>query len=340
LKRAKLDPAYLDQLRAALPGLPIAANEVAVIPKAEYNSWAEHFKSLHQAALGYFKTSERTRRALDTTPSIQWVAKLNNGPASYLVPKIYNVNFIMNGTLVHGGYQSLALPLLDLVATALPFKAHRWLPARSQDFLGLLPNLRTESQPEAYERYLPLAMDTTDDSAAALPINLSYDNKIDLLVEYKGARYDGLLLTRQFYEDPTTQQNVTVLERLKLLAIPKNYPALQLKGFFGFEHPSWASLFSLGQGLKEMRQDSRYGLIRTDTHTFHTWDEVDASPSLKLELEMRDFWLWQERFTFGQDSLAELDLYWVPSLGYPWLVNRQDNTWLPAIIVEEEKKHG
>lgn len=310
---------------------PRVSPYVALVPASEYFFWTRRFTHLLDALSSHlYPLSLKTATKL---PIIQCVAKLIGvNSDGFLIPKVFKFGTLPEGTFKDFGLSSQLVPLLDTMAGTLPYPLMRF---PNRDFktncLGLLAwdAIKTNLPLHEGDKYLSQFMPCIT-SSRLKDIKIQSDKII-----YEGKEYSFLLPTYNYYENKQFQSILSLLNEQKLLVLPLNFPLDNLQNLIGFTNPSWAEVHPLEYFLEESPENlDHYVLIRTDDGKIVTWGEVMKTPKLRLEIEMENYWLWQEACTTN-DALESINLYWEFGMDYPWIIDKRDNSIVPVFIVED-----
>lgn len=306
---------------------------LALVPGSEYYFWARRFTHLLDSLSAWlYPINLKNATKL---PIIQCVAKLIGvNTDGFLVPKVFKFGTLPEGTFKDFGLSSQVVPLLDSVAGTLPYAT---MPFPSHDFkTNCLGFLAWDSiHPAIYrgDKYLPHFITCTS-TGRLKDVKIQNENWSPSIT-YEGKEYASFLPSYNYYENQQFQKLLATCNEQKLLVLPLNLPLDNLQKMVGFTNPSWAEVKSLEFFLEESPENlSQYVLIRTDDGKIVTWDEVMKTPKLRLEIEMEDYWLWQEA-CFTNEALESLNLYWEFGMDYPWIIDKRDNSLVPVFIVED-----
>ena len=302
---------------------------MALIPASEYFFWNRRFTHLLDGLSAFlYPTNLKTATKL---PIIQCVSKLIGiNQDGFLIPKVFKFNTLPEGTFTDFGISSQVVPLLDTISNTLPYPIMRHL---YKDFktncLGFLAFDSDHPSVSKSPLYLCHFMPCIS-SARLKDVKIQNDKII-----YDHKEYSSFLPTYNYYENDLFQKLLQDLHDLKLLALPKNFQLNNLQTLIGFTDPSWSEVKPLEFFLDESPENlDKYVLIRTDDGKIITWNDVVQTPKLRLEIEMNDYWLWQEA-CHTNETLESLNLYWEFGMEYPWIIDKRDNTFVPAFIVED-----
>lgn len=309
---------------------------IALIPGSEYFFWSRRFTHLYEDLSGFLYplNLKMTQRL----PIVQAVSKLIGiNQDGFLIPKAFKFGVLPEGTFKDFGRSSQIIPLLDTLADTIPYTPVRFPP---RDFrnncLGFLA--WDASQPPLdgcanLRNFMPcITVNYLQETGSLLQLVPTLQN--DKII-FDGKEYKSFLPTFNYFEHPYFQQLITVLNEQKLLTIPLRFPLSELHKLIGFKNPSWAEVMPLEFFLEENPDLlANYVLIRTDDGKIVTWDEVMAAPKLRLEIEMENYWLWQEACK-TTEALENINLYWEFGVEYPWLIDKRTNAIIPAFVVED-----
>jgi hypothetical protein len=302
---------------------------VALVPASEYYFWTRRFNNLLDSLSGHLYPLNL--RLASKIPIIQCVAKfVGLNTDNYLIPKAFKFRTLPEGTLKGFGYSSKVVPLLDTLSDSLPYPIMKF-PFKSEKTtcLGFMSWDSKQPPTKQGDRNLVSFVPCASPSSIG-DIEIAEDRKLI----YEGREYTHLLPTNNYYEHKKFQALLTRLHELKMLVLPLNSPFDNLKKLVGFTDPCWAEVKPLDFFLEEDPDNlDKYVLIRTDDGKIVTWGEVMQTPALRLELEMSEYWFWQEACNTDK-ALENLNLYWEFGLDYPWLIDKRDNSFVPVFIVE------
>jgi len=315
----------LELLRYIHPKQRVSSH-LALVPASEYFFWARRFTHLLDALSAHIYPT--SMKAAEKLPIVQCVAKLIGiNSDGFLIPKVFKFGTLPEGTFKDFGLSAQVVPLLDTVAGTLPYPIMRF-PNREfkTNCLGFL----------AWDTIHPRGGKYLPQFIPCATINRIKDIKIqnDKII-YENREYASLLPTYKYCANEPFQRLLLDLNENKLLTLPLGFPLDNLQTLIGFTNPSWAEVKPLAFFLEESPENlNRYVLIRTDDGKIVTWNEVMQAPKLRLEIEMEDYWLWQEA-CHTNEALESINLYWEFGMDYPWLIDKRDNTFLPVFIVED-----
>lgn len=331
-------------LAAIYPGVP--PTRYAVVDDSEYRMWRAVFQLLQKEFFAHFPVSAPVEHALRTLPIMQWVAKLvrpekigaSIESADTLLPKAFKVAFQGEGTYRDFGYNQLMISMLDILASSVTLPTISWESWKSDPAVDYLGFLAWHQNPTAGERYLPLFMPCARDPKEIRVID--FDNAAPgepkAMVEYRGERYDALVASSLYLSDYDCQDMMRKLHERGILITPLDFAPANARSWLKFRHAAWATSYPLEFFYERVRSDPTfddYMLVRVDAgSTPYRWSDVQGDPLLSLELEMTDFWLWQERC---ESPIDDLTMYWTPCLKYPWIVDRQSEEWIPVLVTGE-----
>lgn len=309
---------------------PRASSYLALVPASEYYFWTRRFTHLLDALSAHIyplKIKDAVK-----LPVIECVAKfVGVNQDGFLLPKVFKFGTLPEGTFKDFGLSRQVVPLLDTVSKTLPYTMMQ-LPYRDYSktsCLGIFAWDEVNPALNAGDKYLPLFMPCV--SSSRLKNIRIHNDKIS----YENREYSYLIATNNYYENDLFQKLLQELNESKLLLLPLNFPLDNLQTLIGFTDPSWAEVKPLEFFLDENPENlSSYVLIRTDDGKIVTWNDVIQTPKLRLELEMADFWLWQEACR-TTELLESLNLYWEFGMEYPWIIDKRDNTFVPVVIVDD-----
>lgn len=316
----------MEALKSLFPERSISSY-ISLIPANEYYFWVRRFTTLFASLSPYlYPVSLKLAGKL---PILQCVSKLINiNPDGFLLPKVFKFGTLPNGTFKDFGFSYQAVQLLDTIAGSLaPYEIMKFPQKEFKtSCLGFL----------AWDT-LNLAKRNEQNLLNFMTCANSYRiNEIKLLdkIEFDGKNYTHFLPTSNSYENKQFKKMLLELNERRMLALPLSFPLNDLKTLIGFTDPIWAEVKPLDFFLEEDPNNlSKYVLIRTDDGKIVTWGEVMASPKLRLEIEMSDYWLWQEACKPNDDSLANINMYWEFGMEYPYLIDKRDDSFIPAFIV-------
>ena len=302
---------------------------MALVPASEYVFWNRRFTHLLDG-LSAFIYPTKIKMATKL-PLIQCVAKLIGiNQDGFLIPKVFKFGTLPEGTFKDFGLSHQVTSLLNIAASSLPYPIRRH-PTR--DFkntcLGFYSFDITCPPVTANDKHLSQFMPCAS-------FNKLKDIKIQSdKILYEGRDYSLFVPTYNYYQGVHFQKLVQELNDLKLLALPLGFQLNNLQKLIGFTDPSWSEVKPLEFFLDESPENlDHYVLIRTDDGKIITWNDVVQTPKLRLEIEMNDYWLWQEA-CHTNEMLESLNLYWEFGMEYPWIIDRRDNTIVPVFIVED-----
>jgi len=302
---------------------------IALVPASEYYFWSRRFSSLLDTLSGHLYPMSLT--VATKIPLIQCVAKfVGLNQENFLVPKVFKFRTLSEGTFKGFGYSSKIVPLLETIAGSLPYPIMKFpIKETRNTCLGFLAWDCDQPPSKPGDRnlinFVPCAS-----PRSLKDIEIVEDRKI----VYEGREYTHLLTTYNYYENKAYQQLLSRLHDLKMLALPLNSPLDNLQYLVGFTNPCWAEVKPLEFFLEESPEKlNNFVLIRSDDGKIVTWNEVMETPTLRLELEMADYWFWQETCVTDK-ALENLNLYWEFGLDYPWIIDKRDNSFVPVFLVE------
>ena len=342
-----LSDSQLSDLSSLYPGVP--PTQYAVASEAEYLLWRATFQKLQKAFFTYFTIPSHVEHALRTLPIMQWVAKLVrpekisglNVDPGVLLPKAFKVGFLGEGTCRDFGYNQLMISLLDVLAGSADLPTISWEPWQRDTNVDYLGFLAWHQNPQTGERYLPLFMPCSKNVKEIKIID--YENAAEgepkSLIEYRGERYNALVTTNLYLPDYDYQDILKKLQERNILITPHDFSPANPRKWIDFRHPAWATLYPLDFFLGRVRTEPEfddYMLVRVDEGSVpYRWSDVQKDAMLQLELEMAEFWVWQERC---DSPFNDLTMYWTPCLKYPWLINRTAEEWIPVLVTAEEQR--
>jgi len=306
------------------------STHLALVPSSEYFFWSRRFTHLLDALSAFvYPTSMKTATKL---PIVQCVAKfIGVNAEGFLVPKVFKYGTLPEGTIKDFGLSSQLTPLLDSVASTLPYPAIMRFSNREfkNNCLGCLAwdatNMPANDADKNLNNFIPCVTSNRLKDVKFHNDKIVYDNK----------EYTSFLPTYNYYENAHFQKLLTAMNEQKLLTLPLNFPLNYLQNLVGFTNPAWAEVKPLEFFLEESPENlDHYVLIRTDDGKIVTWETVMANPKLRLEIEMENYWLWQEACKTN-DSLESINLYWEFGMEYPWLIDKRNNTIIPVFVVED-----
>lgn len=319
----------LDLLKYVYPNR--VSSYLALVPSSEYYFWSRRFTSLLDALRGFFYPANLG--SVTKIPIIQCVAKfIGINSDGFLIPKVFKFGSLPEGTIKDFGLSHQVLPLLDSLASSLEYPT---IPPQSvcggspnKDCLGFLAwdyKYLPTNEGKYLSQFIPCVS-----SARIDDIQIVHDS----LIKYDNREFSYFLPTFNYYPNAKFQNILKHLNDLNLLALPLNVFS-NLNSLVGFTDPSWAEVKPLEFFLDENPDNLvNYVLIRTDDGKIVTWDEVMGTPKLRLEIEMSDYWLWQEACV-TDPSLESINLYWEFGMDYPWLIDKRDNTFVPVFLVDD-----
>lgn len=306
-----------------------ASSYLALVPRSEYFFWVRSFTHLLDDLAAYFP--QLPMRSATKLPIVQCVAKLAGMTEDgFLIPKVFKFGNLPENTFKDFGLNIRALQLLDTVSGTLPYPILRCsVEFDNSSCLGLLAWDAAHPAPNPHHKNLAQYI------TCIAPSRMK-DIKIHSThLVYDGKEYSSFLPTYNYYENPQFRRLLTVLNEQKLLTIPLEFPLNNLNNLLGFTSPNWAEVKPLEFFLDESPEKlDQYVLLRTDNGMIVTWDEVMNTPKLRLEIEMENYWLWQESCKTNE-VLESLNLYWVFGMDYPWLIDKRSNTVVPVFVVED-----
>lgn len=319
--------AQLNVLRNFYPDKQRISSYLALIPADEYYFWSRRFTLLLDALSAFiYPISLKQATKL---PIIQCVAKLVGvNSDGFLIPKVFKFGSLPEGTFKNFGLSSQVAPLLDSIASSLEFPImpfpRKVFNSTSLGFLAWDCSHLSNLHGKNLTQFIPCANVSRLDEVQIIH---------DVDIRYENRTYTSLLPTYNYYENTKFQRLLTRFEELDLLTLPLKSPFSNLKKLIGFTDPSWAEVKPLEFFLDEDPDRlANYVLIRIDDGKIVTWNEVMNTPKLRLEIEMSDYWLWQEACV-TDPSLENINLYWEFGMDYPWLIDKRDNTSIPVFIV-------
>ncbi len=329
MKLIQSTPKQLDFFKFAHPDKHVSSF-LALIPAAEYYFWSRRFTNLLDELCAFcFPQNIHIAAQL---PLIQCVAKfIGVSSDSFLIPKVFKFGSISHGTFKHFGYTSQILPLLSNFYLSKYTLMHVPIKHSSQknNFLGAFSWDCSSVPKHNRDIFLPQLMDCIGlrglSTLELTGTGFIYDNK----------EYQYLVPTNYFYLDDTYQKILSKLDAAKVLAIPLQSPISDLRRLIGFKNPSWAEVKHLSHFLDDNPESAinNHVLIRVDDGKIVAWDDVINNPKLRLEIEMDDYWLWQEVASVNP-ALQNINLYWEYGIGYPYLLDTRDYSYIPALIVD------
>jgi len=329
MKLISSTPAQLEALRYIHPEGRVSSH-MALIPESEYAFWSRRFYNLFDALSAHIYP--QSLKCATRLPIIQCVTKfIGINQDGFLIPKVFKFGSLPEGTMKDFGLTTIVVPLLDSIATTIPYTVKRHtIPDRSSKFscLGFLswdciqPTTRGD-------KYLPTMVPCIGANRLK-DISIHHDK-----LWYENREYTSLLPSYKYYANDQFQRLLRTLNDHKLLTLPLTLPLDNLQKLVGFTNVAWAEVKPLSFFLDEDPEKlNQYVLIRTDDGKIITWDDVMKTPKLRLEIEMSDYWFWQEA-CHTNEALESINLYWEFGMEYPWLIDKRDNTWIPAFIVED-----
>lgn len=302
---------------------------MALVPASEYYFWSRRFTHLQDALSAHLYPM--SLKMASKIPVIQCVAKLvGTNAEGYLVPKVFKFGTLPEGTFKDFGFSSHVVPLLESMASSFPYPIMQF-PTREYKtsclgfFAWDIDNPPIKIGDKNLHHFVPCV-----GSSRLKDITIS-----DERIMFEGKEYTHFIPTYNYYENDKFQKLLTEMNEQKMLVLPLHSPLDNLQSLIGFTNPSWAEVKPLEFFLEESPESlNRYVLIRTDDGKIVTWTEVMATPKLRLEIEMSDYWLWQEACVTDK-SLESINLYWEFGMEYPWLIDKRDNSLVPTFIVED-----
>lgn len=305
------------------------ADYFALIPSGEYFYWSRKFTLLLDDLYGRFPAMRNAAKAISAFPIVQCVTKLCTvNSEGYLNPRVFKFRTLPEG-MRDFGFSSPVVSRLDVLASSFPFVVRKF-PNRyrlvKDTYLGFLAWDQT-SEFNHGSRYLPSYVHC---AGKLSDVKLTEDN----VLMYDNEAYQYLLPTSNHFNSPQFQELLGELHLKKMLVLPLTFPLVNLKNLIGFTNPVWAEVNPLEFFLDEPPQiAANYLLIRTDDGKRLTWDEVMNDAKLRLELEMSEYWLWQQSCP-AAPTLEHINMYWTFGQDYPWLIDKRDGKWVPAFVVE------
>jgi len=298
---------------------------IALVPAGEYFFWTRMFNNLLDTLSAHFSSLKIS--SITSLPVIQCVSKfVGQNSDGFLVPKTFKFNTLDEGNLRDFGFSTHMLPLLETLNVPYPLMK---LPESRQHpspyILGFLA-WDDNTPPRRGAQNLPRFVKCTSNVQ---------DIQIDGGLYFEGKHYSHLLPTYKYYPDSRFQKLMRDLQDIRQLLIPINFPLSNLKMLEGFTNPGWAEVKSLEFFLDESPDNlQNYVLIRIDDGKIVTWEDAMKNPKLRLEMEMSDYWLWQEACP-TTESLQHINMYWEFGTGIPWLFDKKAQTFIPVYVVED-----
>lgn len=299
---------------------------LALVPASEYFFWSRRFTSLYDAVSSFIYPLKITTKV----PVVQCVSKfIGLSPDGFLLPKVFKFGTLSDGSLKDFGLSYQLLPLLETIASSFSYPLLKQVRDLRVDYLGCLAWDVGQPPQSPYDRNLTQFMH-------CVPSNRVGDVWIkNDKVFYDNKEYPLFLPSYNYYENAKYQHLLATLQEQRLLALPLNFPLTNLPNLVGFTHPAWAEVKPLDFFLEEDPEKlDKYVLIRTDDGKIVTWNEVMTTPKLRLEIEMENYWLWQESCKTSE-ALEHINLYWEFGMDYPWLIDRRNNTIIPTLLVDD-----
>ena len=303
------------------------ADYCALIPEDEYWFWYSEFYNFWLELDNAFDINVRNIKKF---PIFQCVSKLgdNSKDKGYLEPKVFKFACLPEGNMRGFGFSPITISLLQTVANTFPLKILQFpFKYHKQEALCLGYQAWNEKDPSPHkgDRYLPLYM-----NCASNPNMIKISNN---KIIFNHEEYDYLLPTYYYHHDPQFQHLLKELNERRMLLFPLDFPLANIRNLIGFESPLWAEVKSLEYFLEEDPSKlSDYVLIRTDNGNILTWEQVQADPVLRLEIEMDNYWVWQKKCVSPVDNI---NLYWTFGLDYPYLIDKTDGSWVAAFVVKK-----
>jgi hypothetical protein len=300
---------------------------IAIVPAGEYYFWLRSFTHLLDSLSGYFSSLKLS--LITQLPVIQCVSKfVGINEEGYLCPKTYKFHALPDGNLRDFGYSQHMGDWVGSVVNNTQYPQLRISEKATPDLNRILGFLAWD------EQHPPIR------GAKHLMQFIKCANRIEDVklvndrLMYDGKYYDYFLPTYRYYPNPLFQKKLLELRKHRRLLIPAEYPLSNLKNFIGFQNPTWAEVKSLEFFLEEAPENlHQYVLIRVDDGKIITWDKAIADPKLRLEIEMSDYWLWQEACP-TTESLQDINMYWEFGTDYPWLLDKRTGLNIPVYIVD------
>lgn len=305
------------------------ADYFALIPAGEYYHWARKYTLLYEDLCGRFSAVRNASKAIGSLPIVQCVAKLcSTNTDGYLNPRVFKFTTLSEG-MRDFGFQPQVISRLDVVAPSLPFTLKKFYNKYTKINTSILGFLAWDSTSEFHlgSRYLPSYV-----NCACKVKDLKITDSGYLV--HNETTYHQMLTTSNHYDGDGYKAILSELNDRRMLVLPLNFPLVNLKNLIGFTNPLWAEVSPLEYFLEEPPEIvSNYVLIRTDDGKRRTWNEVMNDAKLRLELEMSEYWLWQQTCP-AAPLLQHINMYWTFGQDYPWLVDKRDKKWVPALVVD------
>lgn len=300
---------------------------MALVPSGEYFFWARGFLNLLDSLSGHFHPLNLS--TITQLPIIQCVSKfVGINDAGYLFPKTFKFNSLADGTIRDFGFSTQFKSLMGSLSMNL--YSYMTIPEKPKPALNKILGFLAWDEDHIPKR-----------GAKNLPHFIKCASNIDDVefdrgrLCFEGKEYEHFLPTDRYYPNVKFQKKMMLLKDARILLIPASYPLSNLKKLIGFRNPSWAEVKPLEFFLDEAPENLQdYVLIRVDDGKIITWSEVMKDPKLRLEIEMSEYWLWQEACP-TTESLQHINMYWEFGTDYPWLIDKRTGTFIPIYIVEE-----
>jgi hypothetical protein len=301
---------------------------MALVPTGEYYFWARRFLNMLDSLSGHFNFLNLS--TITQLPIIQCVSKfVGVNKEGYLYPRTFKFNSLVDGNLRDFGVSSQMKPLMGSLSSFMkPYT----------------PMTMLEKPKPALDKILGfLAWDENHPprrGAKNLPHFIKCASNIDDVIldehgrlYFEGKEYDHFLPTYRYYPNTKFQKKMMMIREAKKLLIPASSPLSNLKKLTTFRNPTWAEVKPLEFFLDEAPESlEEYVLIRVDDGKIITWDEVMKDPKLRLEIEMSEYWLWQEA-CHTSESLQHINMYWEFGTDYPWLLDKRTGNTIPVYVV-------
>ena len=298
---------------------------LALVPAGEYYFWARRFLNLLDSLSGHFHTLRLP--SITRVPVVQCTSKfVSQSAEGYLIPKTFKFSTLSEGTQRDFGFARHMIPLMQTLDFPYPCMNIPDPPAKTRDILGFL----------AWdEKHPPLRGAETLPRYVKCTGNISEVEIDSGCLVFQGKEYQHVLPTFRYWPDKNFQRKLLQLQEARKLLVPTDFPLSNLRNLTEFRNPCWAQVKPLEFFLEESPENLQdYVLIRIDDGKIVTWDEAMRDPKLKLEMEMSDYWLWQEACA-TTEHLQYINMYWEFGSNYPWLVDKRTNTVIPTYIVED-----
>ena len=329
MKLVELTPFQKRELEFIIPTKKVA-EYCAFISEEEYWDWYSSYYNFFLELDSAFDINANYNpfahqsHDLRKLPVLQCVSKLEEIDGK-LKPKVFKFACLPEGNMRAFGFGLITASLLQGIANTFPIKILQFpFKFKKQETFYLGYQAWSEKDPSLHfgDRYLPLFM-----NCAANPNMIKISNN---KLIYNHEEFDYLLPSFNYHYEPQFQTLIQELHERRMLLFPLDFPLSNLSKMIGFSSSMWAETKPLDYFLEEDPEKlNEWVLIRTDNGNILTWNEVQADPVLRLEIEMDDYWIWQKRCP---SPLENINLYWTFGFDYPGLVDKIDNTWIPAFI--------